>query len=184
MDADHRDHMRYRDQNFTISTKRLTQQSESHAGDPMTTDIAELVAHHFPGIVIQRTLADAIAAWLIEHGAVTDDDVPAILALANAIVDGQDVPPYREDHAGRLPVVADTLSGRPAALPRFQFGVRRLVDREGRRRVGTSPEAAVKVEAPLATPPTSREAGSRTARCLLIFSRRGNALLTWRPLSV
>ena len=33
-----------------------------------------------------------------------------------------------------------------------------------------------------ATPPTFREAGSRTARCLLIFSRRGNALLTWRPL--
>ena len=50
----------------------------------MTTDIAEVVAHQFPGIVIQKNLVDAIAAWLIDHDAVSDDDVPVILALACA----------------------------------------------------------------------------------------------------
>ena len=52
--------------------------------DAVTRHRRDLVAHHLPGIVIQKNLVDAIAAWLIGHDAVSDDDVPVILALANA----------------------------------------------------------------------------------------------------
>jgi hypothetical protein len=57
-------------------------------------DVDAVIHAHFPGIVVQANLVEAIAAWLIGHGAVTDADVPAILAAANALLASQVVPPW------------------------------------------------------------------------------------------
>ena len=60
MNQDHRDHMSSVDKIYSLYKKAHADKvSRMH---PMTTDIASIAAHHFPGLVIQKNLVDAITA--------------------------------------------------------------------------------------------------------------------------
>jgi hypothetical protein len=79
-------------------------------------DVAAVVDLYFPGIVVQKNLTDAITLFLIEHdGVVAEADVPAILALANALLVVQDTPSY-------LPTTQDNYAG----LPPYPAGMVRI----------------------------------------------------------
>ena len=84
-------------------------------------DSAALADLYFPGIVVQKTLTDAISAWMIDHGAITDADVPAILAQANVLLAAEVVAPYvpttQPPYPLALPSPAITLPRFPDANP-------------------------------------------------------------------
>lgn len=83
-------------------------------------DIAATIDVYFPGIVVQRSLTEAVTQWLIDHdGAISEADAPAILAAANAILDvevEEDWPPYVPTGQPPYPAALPPL---PAPLPRF-----------------------------------------------------------------
>lgn len=77
-------------------------------------DVDAVIHAHFPGIVVQANLVEAVTIWLVEHGAVSDADEAAILALANAILAGEataPVLPTSQNDYAEVPL--------PAPLPRF-----------------------------------------------------------------
>jgi len=90
--------------------------TELEAIDIPVFDIAGAIDIHFPGLVVQASLTEAVTAWLIEHGEVTDADVPAILAAANIVLADQVVAPYVPSTQPPYPLV---LPPYPTGLPRF-----------------------------------------------------------------
>jgi hypothetical protein len=56
-------------------------------------DTDAIIHAHFPGIVVQANLVEAVTLWLLQHGTVSDADEAAILALANALLVGKPGPP-------------------------------------------------------------------------------------------
>jgi hypothetical protein len=79
--------------------------------------VAGLIDVYFPGIVVQRNLVEAVAQWLTASGGLfLETDIPAILALANDILDGYVVSPYVPTTQAHYPL---TLPPLPAPLPRF-----------------------------------------------------------------
>jgi hypothetical protein len=81
--------------------------------------VASLIDVYFPGIVVQRNLTEATTQWLIDHdGLFFDTDVPAILALANSLLDDDVVSPY----------VPTTQDHYPLALPPYPTGLPRFPD--------------------------------------------------------
>ena len=87
------------------------------AGFLADIDIAGVIDIYFPGIVVQRNLTEAVGQWLLYHdGVITDADVPAILALANTLLDDDVLPPYVPVTQNHYPLALPPL---PAPLPRF-----------------------------------------------------------------
>ena len=80
------------------------------------TDVAAIAAHRFPGVVVQRNLDDVIAAWLAVHGESSDGDVPTILAIANAILADDIVPPWLQ---ATQPPYPTALPPYPGSMPRW-----------------------------------------------------------------
>jgi hypothetical protein len=66
-------------------------------------DVDSVIHAHFPGIVVQQNLVEAVTIWLIGHGTVSEADEAAILALANALLVHNPAPPSlpatQEDYA-------------------------------------------------------------------------------------
>jgi hypothetical protein len=86
----------------------------------VASDIAGVIDIYFPGIVVQRNLTEAVGEWLSRYGAVSDADVPAILALANTLLDDDVVSPYvptTQDHYAGLPPYPTGLTRFPDANP-------------------------------------------------------------------
>ena len=79
--------------------------------------IASVIDVFFPGLVVQRNLTEAVAQWLIDHdGLFLESDIPAILALANSLLDDDVVSPYVPTTQAHYPLALPPL---PAPLPRF-----------------------------------------------------------------
>ena len=79
--------------------------------------VAGLIDVYFPGIVVQRNLTEAVAQWLTDHdGLFLETDIPAILALANSLLDDDVVSPYVPTTQAHYPLALPPL---PAPLPRF-----------------------------------------------------------------
>ena len=71
----------------------------------------------FQGLVVQRNLTEAVTQWLIDHdGLFLETDIPAILALANSLLDDDVVSPYVPTTQDHYPLALPPL---PAPLPRF-----------------------------------------------------------------
>ena len=109
----------------------------------MTVDVAydvqKAVDILFQGLVTQANLLLAATERYQAKGAELDAaDVPGILARANTLLASEILAPYvpmagsLSDDLAALPDHAAALSDGPAALPRFQSGHRRLVDRRCR----------------------------------------------------
>jgi hypothetical protein len=49
-------------------------------------DVDSVIHAHFPGLVVQANLVEAVTIWLLEHGTVSDADEASILALANVLL--------------------------------------------------------------------------------------------------
>ena len=63
-------------------------------GNQIEDAIASVIDVYFPGLVVQRNLTEAVGQWLIDHdGLFLEGDIPAILALANSLLDDDVLPP-------------------------------------------------------------------------------------------
>jgi hypothetical protein len=79
--------------------------------------VAAVIDIYFQGLVVQRNLTEAVAQWLTDHGGLfLDGDIPAILALANSLLDDDVVSPYVPTTQDHYPLALPPLA---AALPRF-----------------------------------------------------------------
>jgi hypothetical protein len=79
--------------------------------------IAAVIDIYFQGLVVQRNLTEAVAQWLTDHdGLFLEGDIPAILALANSLLDDDVVSPYVPTTQAHYPLA---LPPYPPGLPRF-----------------------------------------------------------------
>jgi hypothetical protein len=79
--------------------------------------VVGLIDVYFQGLVVQRNLTEAVAQWLTDHdGFFLETDIPAILALANTLLDDDVVSPYVPTTQAHYPLALPPL---PAPLPRF-----------------------------------------------------------------